>query len=443
MSSHGLTAQPATLRQCAILAGGRATRLGALADAAPKPLLPCGDRPFLAWLLRELCRYGVEEVVLLTGHRAEEMAAGARALLPTLPRPLRLVVSAEPGEAGTAGALFHARALLEERFLLLNGDSLLDGNLALLLADAAADDPATVAGRLALADVADSARGGVVARVGDRVTGFRDRPAAAGPAGGIQPGAIHAGIAVLTRALLADLPPTGSLERDVLPRLAAAGALRATDIPGWFIDIGVPADLARARAELPRRLHRPALFLDRDGVVNEDLGYVGNRDRFHWTTEAHAAIRAASDALWHVFIVTNQSGVARGHYGEADVAALHHWMAEEVRRAGGTIDDIRYCPHHPQATLPAYRRSCACRKPAPGMLQDLLATWQIDPATAILIGDQPTDLAAADAAGIRGIRFAGGSLRAAVTPLLRADAAALAELQCTHGQNGAHTITGL
>ncbi|HET9019655.1 MAG TPA: HAD-IIIA family hydrolase, partial [Acetobacteraceae bacterium] len=330
-----------------------------------------------------------------------------------LPRRLEIAVSIEPDEAGTAGALFHARNRLDERFLLLNGGSLLDGNLAALLADAARDDPAVVAGRLAVTTLPDTGRYGVVTLAGDVVTGFHARPSIAG-----QAGLIHAGIAVLHRRILDTLPPRGSLERDVLPRLAATGALRATALPGWFIDIGEPDDLARAQAELPRRLRRPALFLDRDGVVNRDLGYVGSRDRFEWTADSRAAIRAASGAGWHVFIVTNQSGIAREYYREVDLVALHDWMVDEVRHAGGTIDDLRYCPHHPEATHAAYRRRCDCRKPAPGMLRDLLHRWQVEPESCVLVGDQPTDLAAAAAAGVRGIGFTGGSLLDAVVPLL-------------------------
>ena len=418
MSSDGLTARPATLRQCAVLAGGLATRLGPLAATTPKPLLPCGDRPFLGWLLRELCRFGVERVLLLTGHLADSVAASVAALAADLPRRLEITLSTEPHPAGTAGALWHARDALEARFLLLNGDSLLDGNLAALLADAAHDDAASVLGRLALAEVADTARYGVVDLDQDRITGFRERPAAGG--GG---GWISAGIYALDRRILDVVPPHGSLERDVLPLLAARGALRATKLPGWFIDIGIPADLARARAELPARLRRRALFLDRDGVLNHDLGYVGSRARFRWTDGAREAVRAASAAGWHVFVVTNQSGVARGFYDEDAVVALHGWMVDEVRRAGGTIDDLRFCPHHPEAPLPAYRQACACRKPAAGMLRDLLRAWQLDPAACVLVGDQPTDLAAAAAAGLRGVHFAGGDLAATVRTLLAADPA--------------------
>ena len=405
--------RPATIRQCAVLVGGIGTRLGALTANAPKPLLPCGDRPFLGWLLREFVRFGVEEFVLLTGHLSEQVEARVAELSALMPREVRVVVSREPARAGTGGAVFHARERLAERFLLCNGDSLFDCNLARLLS-AGGSDGTGVAGRMFLHRLDDASRYGVVALSGDRVTDFRERPRAG--VGGV----INAGIYLFNRRLLDDLSPSCSLETDILPRLAARGVLRSTVGEGYFRDIGTPEDYASAEQEIPRVLRRRALFLDRDGVINIDHGYVGSRDRFEWMPGAREAIRAATDAGWHVFVITNQSGVARGRYDEAAVTALHGWMMDEVRRAGGTIDDIRYCPFHPDAVVPAYRCVSDWRKPAPGMLLDLMRAWELDAARCVLIGDQDTDMAAAAAAGISGRRFGGGNLADFVRPLLGA-----------------------
>ena len=392
-----------------MLAGGLGTRLGALTANTPKPLLPCGDRPFLAWLLREFIRFGVEEFVLLTGHLSEQVEARVQELSALLPRAVRIIVSAEPARAGTGGAVFHARERLDERFLLCNGDSLFDCNLA---APAVGRRSRTTVGRMLLRRMDDASRYGVVALDGDRVSAFSDRPASG------HGGMINAGIYRFDRRLLDDLSPACSLETDILPRLAARGVLRGTVGEGYFRDIGTPEDYASAQQEIPRMLRRRALFLDRDGVINVDHGYVGSRDRFEWMPGAREAIRAATDAGWHVFVITNQSGVARGHYDEAAVTALHGWMIDEVRRAGGTIDDIRYCPFHPDAVVPAYRRVSDWRKPAPGMLLDLMRAWELDPARCVLVGDQDTDMAAAAAAGISGRRFEGGNLADFVRPLL-------------------------
>jgi D-glycero-D-manno-heptose 1,7-bisphosphate phosphatase len=398
----------ATIRQCAILTGGLGTRLGALTAETPKPLLPCGDRPFLAWLMREFIRFGVEEFVLLTGHLSAVVEARVAALSVLLPRPARIVVSREPVRAGTGGAVFHAGSHLDERFLLCNGDSLFDCNLARLLA---AED-AGAAGRVLLRASDDTSRYAVVRMRSDVVREFSQGCRSSGA------GMINAGIYRFNRAVLEELPPTCSLEADILPHLAQRGALRGTVATGYFRDIGIPEDYARAREEIPRLLRRRALFLDRDGVINVDHGYVGSRDRFEWVPGAREAIRAATEAGWHVFVITNQSGVARGLYDEAAVTALHGWMADEVRRAGGTIDDIRYCPFHPDGAVAAYRRVSDWRKPAPGMLLDLMRAWELDAGRCVLVGDQESDMAAAAAAGIRGRRFEGGNLADFARPLL-------------------------
>lgn len=157
---------------------------------------------------------------------------------------------------------------------------------------------------------------------------------------------------------------------------------------------------------------RPAVFLDRDGTLNADTGYLHRIADFRWMPEAREAIRYLNERGYLVFLVTNQSGVARGFYTEDDVAHLHAWMQQDLGRLGAHIDDIRYCPHHPDAALPEYRQICPCRKPAGGMLADLLQAWPVERERSLMIGDRPSDMAAAAAVGVRGVLYRGGSLLA-------------------------------
>lgn len=163
-----------------------------------------------------------------------------------------------------------------------------------------------------------------------------------------------------------------------------------------------------------------ALFLDRDGVINVDHGWVGTRDRFEWIVGAREAVAHATKSGWRVFIVTNQSGVARGFYTEDDVRSLLAWITEECRSYGGTIDDFRYCPYHPEAPMEAYRQAHGWRKPEPGMLLDLIGVWNLTPDHCVLVGDQGTDIQAAERAGMRGYLFPGRNLLDFVKPLLAA-----------------------
>lgn len=155
---------------------------------------------------------------------------------------------------------------------------------------------------------------------------------------------------------------------------------------------------------------RPALFLDRDGVINVDKGYVSQISDFEWMDGAAEAIAAFNQRNWFVFVVTNQSGIARGYYTEDDMQRLHDFMVAELKERGAFIDKIYYCPYHDAGEIARYRRASIDRKPGPGMLLSAMAEFPVKRESSFLIGDKDTDIAAAKAAGIAGFKFSGGNL---------------------------------
>ena len=161
------------------------------------------------------------------------------------------------------------------------------------------------------------------------------------------------------------------------------------------------------------RLLRPALFLDRDGVLNEDRGYVHRWEDFCWIPGAREAVAAFNARDWWVFVVTNQSGVGRGYYPEADVLALHARMEADLAATGARIDAFYHCPFHPEALEDRYRHpDPPDRKPNPGMLLRAMADWPVDAARSVMVGDKAIDLEAGRRAGVRSLLFPGGDLEA-------------------------------
>lgn len=163
---------------------------------------------------------------------------------------------------------------------------------------------------------------------------------------------------------------------------------------------------------------RPAAFLDRDGVLNEDTGYVWQQKDFRWREGAIESIRVLNRAGYLVFVITNQSGVALGYYGEKDVRNLHAWMSEELAAQGARVDAFYYCPHHPDGVVQSYRRVCECRKPAAGMIETAFSEWAIQREGSFLIGDRETDVLAGKSAGLRACLLGDEDLRDAVARLM-------------------------
>jgi D-glycero-D-manno-heptose 1,7-bisphosphate phosphatase len=155
---------------------------------------------------------------------------------------------------------------------------------------------------------------------------------------------------------------------------------------------------------------RPALFLDRDGVINVDKSYIFRREDFEWVEGAQDVIRRFNAMGWWVFVVTNQSGIARGYYTEEQMQDLHDWMTAELAAANIHIDRIYHCPFHEEGTIPRYTRDSYDRKPKPGMLIRAMTDFPVIKDRSFLIGDKQADLEAAQAAGVRGFLFTGGDL---------------------------------
>ncbi len=137
--------------------------------------------------------------------------------------------------------------------------------------------------------------------------------------------------------------------------------------------------------------HR-AVFLDRDGTINEEVGYVNHLTRFHLLPRVGKAIQLLNQHGFKVVVITNQSGVARGYFPESLIHEVHQKMKETLAEQGAYLDGIYYCPHHPDAGEPPYRQKCRCRKPETGLIEEAVRDLAIDPLKSYVIGDRWADV---------------------------------------------------
>lgn len=154
-----------------------------------------------------------------------------------------------------------------------------------------------------------------------------------------------------------------------------------------------------------------AAFLDRDGVINHDHGYVHRVDDFDFIPGVFTACRQLLELDYRLIIVTNQAGIGRGYYTEADFQALTEWMRQQFLKEGVEITAVYHCPFHPEAKLSEYRQVSPYRKPGPQMLLDAAQQHKVDLRASFVVGDKPSDIAAGRAAGVERCYFIGDAAR--------------------------------
>jgi D,D-heptose 1,7-bisphosphate phosphatase len=396
------------LRQAVVLVGGLGTRLGELTARTPKPMLPVGNVPFLDILLKNIARHGITDVLLLSQHRADVIRAHyARNPLPGV----KVTVCEEQGPAGTAGALREAAALLDDVFLLTNGDSLFDLNY---LALHQGFDPSTTDFSIALCEVPDVSRyGQVTLGTDERVVGYAEKNTSD------QPGLISGGVYIVSRRILDEIGSgMVSLETEVVPRLVARGRVTGRAFKGYFIDIGLPESYAQAQVEIPAWDLRPVVFLDRDGTINRDDGYTHRPEDLVFLPHVPEAIRAMNDAGRLVIVISNQAGIARGYYGPEQVDLFHEAINAKLQPFGAHIDAFYYCPHHPEGVVPELTRNCNCRKPGTALFEQACSQWSVDLGRSVMVGDMESDMLAAQNYGLTGIRTTGRDMNELIKRIL-------------------------
>lgn len=398
-----------------IMAGGRGTRVASLTRDIPKPMLPLGGKPLLVREIEVLVREGFADILLVVGHLGKVIrdwlgdgaVFGAR---------ITYVEESEP--LGTAGALFYCKDFVgEDDFLLLGGDLLFDVDLSRFYAY-------------------HRERGGLVTLLTHPSTHLFDSVAVEADGHGrvlalrapdsartLTKNCTNAGLHFCAPALLERFATAKrtDLDRDILAPLAAEGLLFAYNSPEYVRDMGTPERLQGGAADLAAGFvsgaymgrPRPAVFLDRDGTIIEQVQYLTDPDEVVLLPRAAEAIRLLNERHIPVIIVTNQPVLAHGKLTVEGLAHIHGRLSCLLAAEGAFVDDIFYCPHHPHkgyaGEVAALKMVCNCRKPAPGLLFDAAARYNLDLSRSLMVGDRDTDVMAGKNAGCLTAKIGNGT----------------------------------
>lgn len=398
--------------QLVVIAGGKGTRLRERLGDLPKPLVEIGGRPLLESQILLAKRYGFTDILLLTGYEGRQVGnyCGDGAAW-----GVRIRYRREEEPLGTAGAVLAALDELEERFAVMYGDTMLNVDLARFWnAHLASGAPASLFlhpnGHPQDSDLVELG-------AGSRIAAFHPYPR---PGGRYYGNLVNAALYALNREALAPYAAARPAFRDfgkhLFPHMLTQGVeLHGYRSPEYIKDAGTPERLDEVRADFRTgRIERgslatpqPAVFLDRDGALNREAGYIKTPGELEVFSEAGPAIRRLNQAGIRTVLVTNQPVLARGECTEAQLQEIHNKLETVLGADGAYLDAIYYCPHHPHKGYPGERADlkivCSCRKPATGMVDQAAQALNLDLSRSWLIGDSDTDVKTAANAGLRSI----------------------------------------
>jgi histidinol-phosphate phosphatase family protein len=385
--------------QLIILCGGKGTRLGQLTKKTAKPMLKINGQPFLNYLLRSICILPLDEIILIAGFNGQDIHS---IYDNTIVNGVKIKVIIESNPSGTLGALRFCKEHLEDVFWVANGDTFFSlKNLKKWSNEFSADVPKD---RLMISTYVDDSKryGRLEVNSNSILKDFLEKDEYG------KGGLINAGLVRIHRSdiNLCTSPYNTSLESDLFVKLISDQKIRVLqDVIENFIDYGIPSAFGNLPKVLEKYFSNKVCFWDRDGTLNTDDGYTYKIEDYKPTNVTNSARGIFSDLKVKNFIVTNQSGIARGLYGIPDLLAFHKHMKYEFMINNRRIDDFIFCPHHPDGILPNISVECNCRKPKTGMFDELINNWNLSIEDCKFIGDSETDKQAAETLGLNFFKF--------------------------------------
>ncbi len=394
------------------MAGGKGTRIASVNSQVPKPMIPILGKPILLYQIENLKKQGIRDFVLVCGHLKEVISDYFR---DGSEFGVNIEYEMEDKPLGTAGALSRFRDRMDDDFFLINGDIIFDIDIGRMLDFHRKNNALATLFTHPNAHPYDSS---LIACDGrGMITAWKTKEEDRGWMKNL----VNAGIHLLSNRIFTD-PATASLfteekkldlDRDVLRPLVNTGKLFSYKSPEYVVDMGTPdryeaviEDIKSGKPAERNLSHKQkAVFLDRDGTINEYVGFLTDIDRFRLLPDAAKAVKLINRKGYLAVVITNQPVIARGDVTFDELDAIHSKMETLLGEEGAYLDGIYFCPHHPdkgfEGEVPELKIKCDCRKPNIGLVKQAAEDLNIDISGSWFVGDSETDVKTGRNAGCK------------------------------------------
>jgi len=391
-----------------VIAGGKGTRIASVSTEIPKAMIPVNGKPVLELQVELAKRYGYDDFIFVIGHLGEQIenyfGNGSN-------WDVKISYYVEENSLGTAGALAYLESDLKEDFFVFYGDTVMDIDLCKMynfhiqnqseatLLIHPNDHPYD-------SDI-------VIIDKDNKVTQICNKPH---DDNFIARNLVNAALFIFSPSVLSyvELGVKSHIEKDVLPKCLKAGInVFGYNSPEYIKDMGTPdrylkvcQDVVSGKvARLNWKFKRPAIFLDRDGVISKEIDLLHRTDELELIEGAGEAIKYINDKGYLAIVVTNQPVIARNLCTVEELEKIHAKLETMLGQQHAYLNAIYFCPHHPDGGYPEerkeYKIKCECRKPSPGMLLNAVVDWNIDIQNSYMIGDRNSDVEAGNRAGVK------------------------------------------
>ena len=370
-----------------ILAGGRGSRIKNFTNLLPKPLIKFSKISLLRYIINNFSKYSIDKIYILCGYKGKLIHREFHKKIINLVE-INCIIEKRP--MGTGGSLYSLKKIIKNDFILINGDTVFDIDFNKFIKSKNKKSIGSIAliknknykSNKKLVGIGLNKKKDIIFKNNSKL--------------------MNGGIYYLNKRIFKYIKNiNSSLENDIIPNLINKSLFNGMVFDNFFLDIGTPKNLKSANFLIPNYFKKPAVFLDRDGVINYDKGYTYKIKDFKFRPGVVNAIRYLNLKNYYVFIVTNQAGIAKGFYTINDFFKLQKYIKNFLIKKNIFINDIKFSPYHPKGKIKKYSIKSNFRKPGNLMIESLFTQWNLDRKKSLMIGDKITDMKAAKKSNIK------------------------------------------